>query len=67
MTPEERIKLIVILCHQQHPYDCDPDVADENGISEGDDNGCYVRAWVWVDFSGTDLDKEPSDSGSNSL
>lgn len=34
------------------------DVPDEEGVSEGDDNGCYVRAWVWVDFADTDLDKE---------
>mgnify|MGYP006899559944 CR=1 FL=1 len=27
-------------------------------VSEGDDNGAYVRAWVWVSFAGTDLDKE---------
>jgi len=27
-------------------------------ISEGDDNGAYVMAWVWVDFSLTPLDKE---------
>ena len=27
-------------------------------ISEGGDNGCYVKAWVWVDFSETVLDKE---------
>jgi len=27
-------------------------------ISEGDDNGCFVAAWVWVDFSGTEFDKE---------
>jgi hypothetical protein len=26
-------------------------------ISEGDENGAFVRAWVWVDFSGTELDK----------
>lgn len=26
--------------------------------SEGDDNGTYVMAWVWVDFAGTELDKE---------
>ena len=25
--------------------------------SEGDDNGTYVMAWVWVDFAGTELDK----------
>jgi hypothetical protein len=32
---------------------------DENAVvSEGDDNGAYVQAWVWVDFSGTPLDKD---------
>lgn len=31
---------------------------DENAVvSEGDDNGAYVQAWVWVDFAGTELDK----------
>lgn len=27
-------------------------------ISASDDNGAYVMAWVWADFSGTPLDKE---------
>lgn len=27
-------------------------------LSEGEDNGCYVKAWVWVDFEGTEFDKE---------
>lgn len=27
-------------------------------ISEGSDNGAYIQAWVWVDFSGTPLDKD---------
>src|SRR5215472_14714934 len=27
-------------------------------ISEGDDNGAYVQAWVWVEFGGTPLDKD---------
>jgi hypothetical protein len=32
---------------------------DDNAIvSEGDDNGAYVSAWVWVSFAGTRLDKE---------
>lgn len=26
--------------------------------SEGDDNGSYVLAWLWIDFEGTDLDKK---------
>lgn len=35
---------------------------DEPGamVSEGEDNGAYVRAWVWVSFEGTPLDKDPS-------
>lgn len=32
--------------------DEDPDIAD------GNSNGLYVQAWVWVDFAGTPLDKE---------
>lgn len=28
--------------------------------SEGDDNGAYLQAWVWVDFGGTNLDKHQS-------
>lgn len=28
-------------------------------VSEGEDNGAYVEAWVWVSFDGTPLDKEP--------
>ena len=27
-------------------------------ISEGDDNGAYVLAWVWADFAGTPFDKD---------
>jgi len=29
-------------------------------ISEGDDNGAYVLAWVWADFADTPFDKEPT-------
>jgi hypothetical protein len=31
-------------------------------ISEGDDNGCYVQAWVWFPFEGTPWDKEKEES-----
>ena len=32
---------------------------DNNAVvSDGDDNGAYVQAWVWVPFDGTELDKE---------
>lgn len=31
---------------------------DDAKVSEDDDNGAYVQAWVWVSFSGTKFDKE---------
>ena len=34
---------------------------DDDAIaSEGDDNGAYLQAWVWVDFGGTNFDKHQS-------
>jgi hypothetical protein len=29
-------------------------------FQESDDNGAWVKAWIWVDFAGTELDKDPS-------
>lgn len=34
------------------------DIVDGEDVSEGDDNGAYVRAWLWVDFAGTEFDKD---------
>lgn len=34
------------------------EIDDNAVISDGDDNGAYVQAWVWVSFAGTQLDKE---------
>lgn len=57
-----RRKAIVELAIDQHHVDGDGEVeVDANAeVSEGEDNGAYVQAWVWVDFSGTQLDKEPT-------
>lgn len=57
-TPEqaERDKKIRALASVA---DCDGVEIDGAAIvSEGDDNGAYVSAWVWVEFEGTELDKE---------
>jgi hypothetical protein len=36
---------------------------DDAVASEGDENGAYLHAWAWVDFSGTSLDKnQPASS-----
>lgn len=34
------------------------EIDDGAVVSEGDDNGAYVAAWVWVGFGGTELDKD---------
>lgn len=34
------------------------EIDDNAEISMGEDNGAYVQAWVWVDFSGTEFDKD---------
>lgn len=49
------IKLAFDQCHK----DGEVEVDDNAAVSEGDDNGAYVQAWVWVDFSGTPFDKGP--------
>lgn len=53
-----RQKTIRNLARKQHAIvgqlEIDPDAI----VSEGDDNGAYVAAWVWVNFHGhPDLDK----------
>ncbi len=55
---EERRKAIVELAHEVYHTEGSVEVDDSAGLSEGDDNGCYVQAWVWVGFSGTEFDKE---------
>ena len=34
------------------------EIDDDAILSEGWDNGCFVSAWLWVEFDGTELDKE---------
>lgn len=60
----QRATRIVEMAYEQHNKEGEVEVSLEhdpvNMLSEGDDNGCYVRAWVWVDFEGTEFDKEPA-------
>ena len=55
-----RRKAIVELAIDQHHVDGEVEVDANAEVSEGEDNGAYVQAWVWVDFSGTQFDKEPT-------
>ena len=60
MTSKERADYIIGLARKE--FSLNRDVISinigETQISEGSDNGAWVRAWVWVDFSDTPLDKE---------
>jgi hypothetical protein len=66
VTPEEREErrhAILALAREQHNTDSkegELEIDDSALLSEGDDNGTYVQAWVWVSFAGTPFDKEPT-------
>ena len=51
---------IIQLAKQEYHLEGECEIDDMAQVSEGDGNGAYVQAWVWVDFEDTDLDKEPS-------
>lgn len=57
----QRATRIVEMAQEEHNRDGEIEISLEhdpvNMLSEGDDNGCYVRAWVWVSFEGTEFDK----------
>jgi len=54
----ERKEEIRQLAREEHQCDGVIEIDSNAAISEGCDNGCYVAAWVWVDFSGTPFDKK---------
>lgn len=60
-----RRKAIIQLARHTHESEGSVEIDDnavlsEVPLSEDGDNGCYVRAWVWVDFAGVPgLDKAP--------
>ena len=61
LAREERIRQLAI--ERYAMGDTDIDIDSDASISDGDDNGAYVAAWVWVDFGGIEgLDKEGSKS-----
>lgn len=57
VDPEEearRVKIVALAKSEEGTIEIDKNAE----VSEGDDNGAYVQAWVWVSFHGTDLDKD---------
>ena len=63
MEVEERRLDIIELAREHHGEEGAVEIDDNAQLSEGDDNGCYVQAWVWVDFAGTKFDKEKESTG----
>lgn len=58
---EERRQKIVALADAEYGKDGELEFDSNAIVSEGDDNGAYVQAWQWVDFAGTEFDKEKED------
>lgn len=54
----KRERVIVEMAREQHHDEGTCEVDNNAEVSEGDDNGAYVQAWVWVSFDGTKLNKE---------
>jgi hypothetical protein len=65
----QRREAIIMFAWEKHHRDGEVEIDltdDEKDVSEGNDNGAYVRAWVWVDFSDTTLCKiKPDDPDSD--
>jgi hypothetical protein len=55
---EERRCEIIELAREQREIEGAVEIDDNALLSEGNDNGYYVQAWVWVDFARTKFDKE---------
>jgi hypothetical protein len=55
---EKRQVAIIELARKQREAEGTIEIDDNAILSEGTDNGCYVQAWVWADFSDTPFDKD---------
>jgi len=62
---EERRFEIIELAREQRQEEGFVEIDDDARLSEGNDNGCYVAAWVWVDFGGTKFDKEMEETNAH--
>lgn len=60
MTIKNRRTHIVALAKKQHEEEGVLEIDRSASVSEGGENGAYVAAWVWCDFTGTDFDKSPA-------
>lgn len=63
MTEEERDKFIRDLAQRTYSSEGCVEIDEDAEISYGDDDGAYVKAWVWVGFCDTPLSKDCSECG----
>lgn len=56
--PARRKKIMELASNNRMLRDGELELDQNAKISEGDSNGAYVQTWMWVPFSGTELDKE---------
>ena len=54
-SEERRFEIIELAREQRQEEGLEID--NDARISEGNDNGCYVAAWVWADFAESKFDK----------
>ena len=59
---EERRLEIIQLARQQRQMEGAVEIDDDAILSEGNENGCFVRGRVWAGFNGTKFDKETGDA-----
>ena len=53
-----RERIIEIADGMPWVYEGQVEIDNDAKLSEGSDNGCYVSAWVWCQFDGTEFDRE---------
>lgn len=58
-TPEEREKAALVDTTEGR-FEVDNALISESDDNNGDNNGCYVLGWRWVDFIDTKFDKYPT-------
>lgn len=61
----ERRREIVSLADDVLGVEGHIEIDDDALLSEGENNGCYVQAWVWLPFDGTKFDKEKEEENEN--
>lgn len=67
LPPEERERNEkIIALARKHEREGEIEIDDDAVVSEGDDNGAYVQAWIWVSFYDTELDKEKEEEDAES-